>query len=240
MLLAYDEYYITRKPTFGGMRALAFWNSRMLQIATRVIPGLAQKTLLEIGPGHGLLADACKRSHIDYYGLEMNETQAQALTLQGHNVAAATVPPIPKGGPTQVIWLSHMLEHANSYSEAKTIIQACYDRLDPAGFVVIIGPDILHWREEFWSIDWSHGFPTTINRVEQLLNETGFKIFRSMHHTFTVTNPLVAWFLSWMFRALLPINLLDFCCKKFTGRQYAHAFMSVFGWRQIFVVGSKG
>ena len=237
--MAYDEYYTTRKPSPAGMRALAFWHSRMLQIARRVIPGLASKTFLEIGPGHGLLAHACQRSQIEYYGLEMNENQAKALTLQGHNVVASTVPPIPQGEPVQVIWLSHMLEHANTFSEAKTIIQACYDRLDPQGYVVIIAPDIKHWGEEFWSMDWSHGFPTTVNRVEQLLNDSGFKISRSMHHTCTFTNPFLAWSLSWMFRIFMPINLLDFCFLKFVGRQYAHAFMSVFCWRQIFVVGCK-
>jgi hypothetical protein len=237
--MAYDEYFTTRKPSKGGMRALAFWHTRMLSIAKRVIPDLARKTFLEIGSGHGLFAVACQRSQINYYGLEMNEDQAKALTLQGHNVLAMTVPPIPQGDPVQVIWMCHMLEHAGSYAEAKTIIQACYDRLDPQGYVVIIAPDIHHWREEFWSVDWSHGFPTSLNRVEQLLNETGFKISRSMHHTFTVTNPLAAWILSWSFRILLPLNFLDFWFKKLTGRQFAHAFMSVFGWRQIYVVGCK-
>jgi hypothetical protein len=235
----YEEYFTSRKPTREGMRALAFWHNRMLKIAERHIPGMLTKTLLEVGAGHGLLADACQQQQIVYHGLEMNVEQAQLLQHAGHNVLPAIIPPIPAGEPVQLIWLSHVLEHAADYKEAKAMLSACHERLDANGYVVIIAPDIHHWREEFWSIDWSHGFPTSVNRVEQLLSETGFAIHKSMHHTFTVTNSFAAWLLSWSFRIFVPINLLDYFFKKWTGRQFAHAFMSVFGFRQIYVIGTK-
>jgi hypothetical protein len=139
----------------------------------------------------------------------------------------------------QVIWLSHVLEHASNYIEAKAMLAACHDRLDAGGYVTIIAPDIHHWKEEFWSVDWSHGFPTSLNRVEQLLSETGFLIHRSLHHTFTVTNPMGAWSISMLFRWLLPVNLLDYFFQKLTGRRFCHAFMSVFGLRQIYIIGKK-
>ncbi|MES2217883.1 MAG: methyltransferase domain-containing protein [Pseudomonadota bacterium] len=235
----YQEYYITRKPSNPGMRAMAFWHRRMLKIAERHIPNLLSKTVLEIGPGHGLFAEACQQKQLAYFGLEMNVEQARALQLAGHKVSSATIPPIPAGEPVQMIWLSHVLEHAGTYHEAKLMLQACHDRLDNNGLVIIIAPDINHWREEFWSVDWSHGFPTSLNRVEQLLSETGFSVAQSMHHTFTLTNTFLAWLLSWLFRLGLPVNLLDYFFKKWTGRQFAHAFMSVFGLRQIYVIGEK-
>jgi 2-polyprenyl-3-methyl-5-hydroxy-6-metoxy-1,4-benzoquinol methylase len=235
----YVEYFTTRKPGLSSIWVQSFWNKRMLKIATQYIPDLANKTILEIGVGHGLFAEACQKKQITYHGLEMNVEQAIALQHAGHKVLPATIPPIPQGEPVQVIWLSHILEHANDYREAKAMLAACHERLDATGHVVIIAPDILHWKEQFWAMDWSHGMPTSVNRVEQLLNETGFTVFKSMHHTSTVTNPFLAWLISWSFRLFLPINLLDYFCKKWNGRRYAHAFMSVLGWRQIFVIGCK-
>jgi hypothetical protein len=236
----YAEYYTSRKPSKLGERVIGYWHKRMLVIADRFIPDLSDKVLLEIGSGHGFFADACQQKKLAYYGLEMNVEQANLLCLAGHQVLPATIPPIPAGEPVQVIWLSHVLEHASSYVEAKQMLMACHDRLDAGGYVTIIAPDIHHWKEEFWSVDWSHGFPTSLNRVEQILSETGFSIHRAMHHTFTVTNPLGAWSISMLFRWCLPVNLLDYFSAKVTGRRFFHAFMSVFGLRQIYVIGRKG
>lgn len=235
----YAEYFTARKPTINSIRSQYFWSQRMLKIARRYIPQLGDKTILEIGPGHGIFAAVCEQHKIAYQGLEMNVEQAAMLKAAGHKVLPAKIPPIPEGGAVQLIWLSHVLEHANDYHEAKAMLAACQQRLDAGGYIIIIGPDVLHWKENFWSMDWSHGFPTSVPRVEQLLNETGFIPFKSMHHTFTLTNPLLAWAISWTFRLFLPINLLDYFCKKWNGRRFAHAFMSIFGWRQIYVIGHK-
>jgi hypothetical protein len=179
------------------------------------------------------------KKKLTYFGLEMNVEQAKLLQQSGHDVLPATIPPIPAGEPVQVIWLSHVLEHASNYGEAKQMLVACHDRLDAGGYVTIIAPDIHHWKEEFWSVDWSHGFPTSLNRVEQLLSETGFTIHQAMHHTFTVTNPLGAWSISTLFRWFLPVNVLDYFFQKMTGRRFCHVFMSVYGLRQIYIIGKK-
>ena len=169
----------------------------------------------------------------------MNKEQALDLSKLGYNITPATIPPIPPGPPAHVIWLSHVLEHAATYREAKEMLHACYDRLEPDGYVVIIAPDILHWKGEFWSVDWSHGFPTSLNRVEQLLHETKFTVHKSIHHTFTQTNPILAWGLSSLFRLLLPIYFLDFFSQKVFKRKLGQSFMGVFGLRQIFIIGRK-
>jgi hypothetical protein len=235
----YSEYYATRKPIKLAEPVIRFWHKRMLAIAGRYIPHLKSKTLLEIGAGHGFLADACQQKKISYNGHEMNVEQANLLQLSGHQVSPATIPPIPAGEAAHIIWLSHVLEHASNYTEAKEMLLACHQRLEPEGYVVIIAPDIYHWKEEFWSLDWSHGFPTSLVRVEQLLNETGFTVFQSMHHTFTVTNALGAWFISTFFRFCLPKNILDYFFHRWTGHRFCNAFMSVFGLRQIYLIGKK-
>jgi hypothetical protein len=235
----YTEYYANRKPAKFSWGLIRFWHTRMLTIASKFIPELASKTILEVGAGHGFFATACQIKQIAYHGLEMNVEQASLLRAHGHNIIPARIPPIPSGEPVQVVWLSHVLEHAATYVEAKQMLLACHDRLDAGGYVVIIAPDLYHWKEEFWSLDWSHGFPTTLVRVEQLLNETGFSIRQSMHHTFTITNACGAWIVSMLFRCFLPRKLLDYFFHKMVGRRFCNAFMSVFGLRQIYLIGKK-
>ncbi len=186
-----------------------------------------------------LLLTFANHKGITYLGHEMNVAQAAHLQAEGHAVTAATIPPIPAGKPTQVIWLSHVLEHAVDFREAKNMLRACYERLDTDGYIVIIAPDVTHWHAHFWTVDWSHGFPTSSNRVEQLLHETGFSVHRNLHHAFTVTNPLIAWLISCTLRLLVPMQLIDYFLYKLIGRRYTYSFMSVFGWRQIYLIGKK-
>ena|SRR3990167_5131007 len=234
----YIEFYTSRKPSHFGLRILRLWHKRMLCIAAKYITALHTKNILEIGAGHGLLAEVCQKDGITYAGHEMNIEQAHRLQQSGYDVTPATVPPIPAGKPAHIIWLSHVLEHAATYLDAKAMLLACYNRLETNGHIVIIAPDIHHWKAEFWSVDWSHGFPTSINRVQQLLNEVGFSVDQTLHHTCTCTNPLIAWLLSHAFR-LLPVTLIDLILHKITGRDYCHSFMGTFGLRQIFLIGRK-
>jgi len=236
---SYGEFYTNRKPGQFIHKFLKTWNRRMLAIAATAIPALNDKTILEIGPGHGFFASVCHEKQIEYCGHEMNTGQTSHLRSLGYEITQATIPPIPSGSPVQVIWLSHVLEHAKDYQEARQMLIACHDRLDAEGYVVIIAPDVHHWKSDFWSVDWSHGFPTTLNRVEQLLNDTGFTIRKAVHQTCTVTNPFFAWFISLAFYYLIPCNLLDYIFKKLGGRDFASSFMHVFGLRQIYLIGQK-
>lgn len=235
----YSEFFTHRKPTEKGKKILRWWHERMLRIAQKHIPDLSQKNILEIGVGHGIFADICQRKKIAFTGIEMNQPQAQVLRQQGHEIITAKIPPIPAGEPVHVIWLSHMLEHATNYHEAREMLRACYERLTPNGYVVIIAPDIHHWKMDFWSVDWSHGFPTSTQRVEQVLHDAGFSVHKSMHHTLTITQPFLAWLSSTLLRLLIPVTLIDMFLDKTIKRKYAYSFMTVFGWRQIYLIGKK-
>lgn len=234
----YKEYFVNRRPTSFGASIIRFWHKRLLKVVSRRVPQFFNQSILEIGAGHGFFADCCKQMKIDYEGYEMNTAQALTLQRQGIAITHAKIPPIPEGNDKQIIWLSHVLEHAVNYDEARAMLIACHSRLQENGYLIIIAPDILHWRMYFWSWDWSHGFPTSLNRVKQLLNETGFSVDTALHHTATLTNPIIAWFISSIFY-LFPVELLDFFCEKITGRYFFQAFMSVYGYRQILLIGQK-
>ncbi len=210
----------------------------MLDRAEKVIPAMRGGALLELGPGLGTFGEICQSRGYSYSGVEMNEGQALRLRARGLEVIAGSIPPIPDGGPVQIIWMSHFLEHAATFLEARQMMEEAYRRLEEGGYVVIISPDCHSWKTHFYDVDWSHGYPTALKRTEQLLRETGFSIFYSRHHTATCFHPVGVFFLTGVFR-LLPVNLLDGLVENFTGRPLVRAFMILLGWRQIFVVGRK-
>jgi SAM-dependent methyltransferase len=234
----YQEYFAGRQPSSFGVRVHRFWHSRMLDRAEKVIPGMRGWPLLELGPGLGTFGEICKSRGYSYSGVEMNECQALKLRAQGLDVVSGSIPPIPDGRPARIIWMSHFLEHAATFLEARQMVEEAYRRLEEGGYVIIISPDCHSWKNHFYDVDWSHGYPTALKRTEQLLQETGFAIFYSRHHTATFFHPIGVFFLTGVFR-LLPVKLLDVLAENFTGRPLVRAFMVLLGWRQIFVVGRK-
>jgi SAM-dependent methyltransferase len=234
----YREYYVNRAPSARGEGVLRAWHAGMLRLARAWVPGTGRGPLLEVGAGFGFFADVCRDQGIPYEGLEMNADQAARLQERGHEVKAGAIPPFPEGEPVATIWMSHVLEHASTYLEARAMVSSALDRLEPGGALVVIGPDAMAWRNEFWNTDWSHGFPTTARRVAQMLQDCGYEIVAERHHTATVGNPVAAQVLALLFR-LIPHRLIDLVLVAAIGRPLAHSFMAVFGWRQIFVAGRK-
>ena len=235
----YGEYYEgTRRPTGFGRRVLSFWHRRMLAVATHDLGSLRGRQVVEVGAGWGFFGNACLTAGVPYRGIEMNAAQAAVLRAAGLTVDAGAIPPFPVGLTADVVWLSHVLEHARDYQHAKAMLQACLETLTPGGHVVVIGPDLLSWREHFWDVDWSHGFPTTVQRVAQLMRDTGFSVTAARHHTATLTNPFLVWLVTGIL-ALVPFRFIDAGLERLTGRTFAQSFMAVFGWRQILVIGQK-
>jgi hypothetical protein len=234
----YSEYFETRQPAEAARGFIQSWHTRMLRSLQRLIPGLAQLRVLEVGAGWGYFARACRQRGIAYAGIELNAEQAARLREEGFDVVATSIPPFPTGAPVQLIYMSHVLEHATSYLHALEMLTAARERLDARGYVAVICPDLLSWKEEFWNGDWSHGFPTTLRRLEQIVAEAGFEIVDARHHTAGFTQPAAA-FVATQLTHLIPVRALDMIFKPLTKRTLAYSFMTVFGWRQLLVVGRK-
>lgn len=234
----YDEYFTSRMPSRFAIKYIYFWHKRMFNIGKKSISNFLKKKICEIGPGHGFFAEICTINKMSYSGYEINIGQAEKLMEMGYNVEAATCPPMPQGDPVDIIWISHVLEHMSSFQKARELMISCNNRLSKNGYIVIIGPDLLHWKFSFWDRDWTHGYPTSKCNVEQLLNDTGFIVHKSMHHAFTVTNPLFAWAISRFFR-LFPGGLIDYFNLKIFKKTFFASFMNLFGLRQIYIIGQK-
>ena len=234
----YDEYFESRRPLAFGERLIRRWHGRMLAAAERVIPSLASKRILELGPGWGYLADHVRARGWQYAAVERNATNAEAMRARGFDVSCAAVPPFPAGAPADVVWMSHVIEHARDFVEAREIAGAAFRRLEPGGHVVVIAPDVLSWGAWFWEIDWSHGWPTSLGRIEQLLGDAGFRVVFARHTTAGVVSPVGSALLYGLF-ALVPFRLIDVLARALTGRRLALSFMSMFGWRHVYVIATK-
>lgn len=234
----YQEHYRSRMIAGFATKYIFTWHRRMLDFARRKIAGMSTADVLEVGAGWGFFAEACRQRHIAYSGLEMNACQAESLREQGYDVTASAIPPFPPGPPVDVIWMSHVLEHAANYTEARDMLTAIRSRLEPGGHLVVICPDLKSWKFEFWGVDWSHGFPTTLRRLRQIFDETGFKVVDARYHVASCTQPVLVWLLTRLF-SLIPVAFLDFFFEKFLGRSFCYSFMGVFGWRQLLVIGQK-
>lgn len=235
----YDEYFFNRRPAQFAEGMLAFWHRSMFSLAAKHIPDMRRKSLLEVGPGFGYFGRICKDNGLNSYtAVEMNANAAQALTNQGFNVICSTIPPFPHlEAGVDIIWLSHVIEHSPDYIRAREALGAAYEKLNPGGFVVVICPDYISWKQNFYDIDWSHGFPVTLKRLNQILTDVGFNISFSAHHTATLINGLGS-FLHLLIK-LIPVRVLDWISLKLTRKTFCTSFMSMFGWRQIIVIARK-
>jgi len=234
----YGEYFETRKPLAAGDRLIRLYHRVLFDLAARRVPGFRQLRLLEVGVGFGYFAELCRARGLAYSGIEQNRRQCERMRADGFDVECATIPPFPAGKPVDMIWLSHVLEHADGYNQAREFLLAAGARLEPGGRVVIVSPDIKSYKEEFWNTDWSHGYPTGLKRVEQLLNEAGFSVEYSTYLTAGFTHPLPVFAFDLIFR-WLPVGFIDDLTKRLTGRTLCFSFMTIFGWRQVFLVGRK-
>ena len=234
----YDEYFESRKPIELGHKLWRRFHRKMLAAASRIIPDFSKRTILELGPGLGIFAEEVRGKTAGYSAIEMNAGNAERLRAAGFDVVNATVPPFPDGPPAGVVWMSHVLEHARDFVEARTMVSEAARRLAPGGWLVVIAPDVLSWKEHFFEVDWTHGYPTSLGRVEQLLRDAGFEVAFARHHTAGFLNPVAMFFATNLLRAL-PFDALDALTRPFTGRRLFFSFMSMMGWRQIFVAGRK-
>lgn len=234
----YFNEWVERKPLDCFSPLLSFFHRRMLRAAEQQIKDIKSTKILEVGVGFGYFAKIARVSGYRYVGVEMNKKLASSLRNQGFKVIRRAVPPFPKEPEVGTIWLSHLLEHCATFLEARDLVGKAYEALKPGGHIVIIGPDFLSWKQQFWDDHWSHGFPTTLRNCTQMLKDVGFSLVFTHHHNATVFQPILQPILNLLF-SLIPYRFLDWLITPFTHRAFFYSFMSLFGWRQLYLIGRK-
>ena len=199
------------------------------------------KSVLEIGPGHGYFAEHCRDAGFEYDFCDTSPvvlSKMNNLGFQGHLGLVQDIAPNLK--KYDMIWLSHVLEHSPTWLAAREMIASCRELLSEEGFIVVVGPDTLSWRREFWNVDWSHGYPTTIRNVSQMYNDVGFVNIIARHHRNGSSNFLVKCIFA--FLSLAPHRVLDGLLtpkRSKIGDGLVYSWKAISGWRQILVIGMK-
>ena len=143
-------------------------------------------------------------------------------------------------GTFDMVWMSHVLEHSPSWLEARSMVDAARSLLKGGGVLVVVSPDLLSWRHQFWNVDATHGYPTTLRNVVQLLGDVGLVEVLARHHRSASFNPLIRALTRLV--CLLPHRLIDPILDRDRyqrGEGYLSSWKALFGWRQIFVIGTE-
>jgi SAM-dependent methyltransferase len=133
--------------------------------------------MVEIGPGHGTLAEQAVSAGWRYTAIEASSILVDVLRKKGLTVIESWTPPIPiPDAGADVIYADQVLEHMSGIDSARQFTAEALRALRPGGVFFVVVPDYLKERTFFWDVDYTHNFVTTERRVRQLFNDSGFDI----------------------------------------------------------------
>jgi len=171
-------------------------------------------SLLEIGPGKGYFADSCSKNNIEYTAIEANKLMASKLKEKGFRVYCQRVPPICVKEKFDVVFMSQVLEHINTPLIAEELIKNCFSILREDGLIIISSPDLTVWGWDFWNGDYTHNYPTTLNRAKQLLFDNNFEIIYSGYLTFFLRGDFPTKIITYLGKLLFNLGLLKLIFGK--------------------------
>lgn len=236
------QNYLDRAPASWSVRSLERWHERLLQAALNSIKLQSRPlSLLEIGPGHGYFAKVCREHGIKYTFSDISEPIFNEMARKGFQGYCKPLSSLKDSSERyDIIWMSHVLEHAPTWVIAREMLSDAGELLDQNGLLAVISPDFLSWKREFFNGDATHGYPTTLRNCVQLMQDVGLSDIDARYHRGA--------FFSIPFRAifalvnLCPHRLIDWLIsanRAKTGNGFVYSWKTIYGWRQIFVVAHK-
>jgi hypothetical protein len=232
----YTEF-ASNRPSKIGLRVLRFQQSRLLK--TVIAKSGEVTSVLEIGPGWGAFATHCRDLGVKYEFVDNSPTISDLMFAEGFVGLCGTTNQLQTIS-VSTIWMSHVLEHSPTWSEARNMLTHLSEIAQDGTRIVIIGPDYLSWRGEFFNVDSTHGYPTTLRNVVQLVRDVGLTVSFAHHHRLASTNVFVR--LLAVILLSVPWNLIDraFGIRKDDGRRgLFYNFKVNFLLRQMCVVACK-
>ena len=230
--------YLARIPSPFGEKLIRWWHSRMLARVSTIVG--EPRRVLEVGPGHGYFAQECQTRSIDYYFCDNSGAVHHEMTAKGFSGSIALLQDLQvHDEPYDLIWMSHVLEHSPTWVDARSMLQSARHHIGESGSVAVISPDFLSWRRQFWNVDATHGFPTTVRNVVQLFNDVGLTVSVAKHHRGASFSLVVRGILSIL--CALPHGVIDSILdleRARVGEGYLSSWKAIFGWRQILIVGT--
>jgi SAM-dependent methyltransferase len=170
----YKTFSEKKLTTYGSSRRGRIEQHR-LRILHRHKP--APGDMVEVGPGHGTLAEQAVAAGWRYTAIEASPILIDVLRKKGLQVIESWAPPIPvPDASADVIYADQVLEHMSGIDAARLFTAEALRALRPGGVLFVVVPDYLKERTFFWDVDYTHNFVTTERRVKQLFNDGGFEI----------------------------------------------------------------
>jgi|WetSurMetagenome_2_1015567.scaffolds.fasta_scaffold116149_2 predicted TPR repeat methyltransferase len=237
----YDFHYKAKLTSFGRWMVIKVNETIVRKIVSLFQPGSGIK-LCEIGHDRGLFADIFRsnfKDRLNYFGIEPNGALFKAGTEKGYTLKQQKIPPFPDDKDWKdfdCIYVAHVLEHLPNAATVCEVLSTFNAKLKPDGYLVVLFPDYLDYKDDYYTVDYSHEYLFTERRMRQLAGDTGFEIvsmksFRScfprpysfiiypMHLAIKViTGQLLKLFSSMDFLFKLKItfgrNVLVICRKK--------------------------
>lgn len=191
-----------------GIRLKKYQARRMFDMAAAYL-GRDAKSVIEIGPGDGYIAEIAAAGGFRYVAVEGSSKVAEHLRGLGYQVVDGLVPPLPDGVPrADCCFLLHVIEHMRDFREAAQLLAEIGERLNPDGVLVVACPDFVRWGYRFFDCDYTHSTPFTRRRLEALLCEQGFLVRRFTRYSAVAFG---AWSLplGWMARLCYPAFVDD-------------------------------
>jgi SAM-dependent methyltransferase len=147
--------------------------------------------VVEIGPGRGAFMAACLARGLKHTAIDANLGFLQALE-RGRSLQAFA-PPLPLADcVADAVVANHVIEH-NPHMLAATAMLAEMARITrPGGVVILTAPDLLWYGNYFWDCDYSHNFPTSARRLQQMMLDQGLEVALLEYVYNHITGPLGA------------------------------------------------
>jgi SAM-dependent methyltransferase len=200
-MTCYDNYLDVLPTELGSLlmkkRAEQEW--RLINLNH---PNISQ--IIEIGPGFGGLGSLIDLGSCHYFILETHPQIAEFNKKIGFEVCRTFIPPLPiKSNSIELVYASHVIEHMIDPSAALFFVNEIFRVLKPDGLLYLSAPDIQAFGQMFWDVDYTHTFPVTKRRLQQLLRDAGFYSleFRYFYGPYT---GCLSFFLGFISRIFIP------------------------------------
>lgn len=178
------DFFRTRNLTPAGKRIVVATNRLILRHIRPLIPS-DSPAVLEIGVGDALFASLFRTAFpaARYTAIEPNPTLAEHARGQGIEIINASVPPFPDHllqRRFDLIYLSHVLEHFVDHREVLSVLSALNRMLATDGKLVIFYPDWSDFKEDYFTVDYTHAYILNERRMRHILTDAGCSILRSI------------------------------------------------------------
>jgi SAM-dependent methyltransferase len=177
----------------------------------------------------------------DYLGVEPTPVMATHCE-SAHNlkITKDSLPHLTslKNESFDALFAINVPEHAPNYEAALSWVKEMLRILKPGGKILLFAPDMRDCGAYFWDQDWSHGYPTTPQRVTQLLQGLNISIEVSTIMRMGSINPLEK-SVAYLVALLIPTRFVDLITMRTLSRPLASGFKIATLWGSIFIVGTK-